>query len=104
MIVHVSRSGQSCFISYDLWPLNRPLLLPQFNLLHVGDKYRIGMYVCTSTDRDSPAIEDLRDWQEATQSPPKCMWVFNIPSGCRQAAKISQVSACPEENEVLLVP
>ena len=34
-----------------------------------------------------------------------CMqWKLTIPKGCRQAAKISQVSAHADEEEVLLVP
>ena len=31
-------------------------------------------------------------------------WKLTIPKGCRQAAKISQVSAHADEKEVLLVP
>ena len=32
------------------------------------------------------------------------VWKFHISAGCRQATKISQVSAHADENEVLLVP
>ena len=76
----------------------------QADSIQVGDKYRLGMYVATATRRS--AVDELREWQEGEMGGRelKYTWVFTIPKGCRQAAKISDVSAYADEDEVLLVP
>ena len=71
--------------------------------IQVGEKYRLGMYVATST-REA-AAEGLMGWQAGEMgSEVKYRWRFTIPKGCRQATKISDVSAYANEHEVLLVP
>ena len=78
----------------------------QAAVIDVGTKYRIGMYVATSTQRD--VIKQggkLLEWQQReTGDEHKFSWAFSIPAGCRQAALISEVSAHAGEHEVLLVP
>ena len=71
--------------------------------IQVGEKYRLGMYVATST-REA-AAEGLMGWQAREMgSEVKYRWRLTLPKGCRQAAKISGVSAYGDEHEVLLVP
>ena len=57
----------------------------QADPIQPGDKYRLGMYVATSTRKG--AISDLRDWQREEMGglEVKYTWVFTIPKGCRQA-------------------
>ena len=71
--------------------------------IHPGRKYRLGMFVATSTSE--AAAEGLMGWQAGEMgSEVKYRWRFTIPKGCRQATKISDVSAYANEHEVLLVP
>ena len=75
----------------------------QAKTLHSGEKYRLGMYVATSTRKR--ATGDLKEWQEGEMGgAAQYSWKFSIPSGCRQATKIDEVSAYGNEHEVLLVP
>lgn len=75
----------------------------QARLLFPGEKYRFGMYVCTTTRRS--ALGDLREWQTSEMgSTVQIVWEMEIPKGCRQASKIQAVSAHADESEVLLVP
>jgi hypothetical protein len=75
----------------------------QAEMLRVGKKYRLGMYVATSTRKR--AMGDLKEWQkEEMGGATKYSWQFTIPNGCRQATKIHEVSAYGDEHEVLLVP
>lgn len=61
------------------------------------------MYVATSTRKG--ATNDLVEWQAGEMGAEvKYRWRFSIPKGCRQAAKISDVSAYGDEHQVLLVP
>jgi hypothetical protein len=75
----------------------------QAKTLHSGEKYRLGMYVATSTRKS--ATSGLKEWQEGEMGgAAKYSWKFTIPNGCRQATKIDEVSAYGNEHEVLLVP
>ncbi len=75
----------------------------QADMLRVGEKYRLGMYVATSTRKS--ATSGLKEWQEGEMGgAAQYSWKFSIPSGCRQATKIDEVSAYGNEHEVLLVP
>ena len=65
----------------------------------LGNKYRIGMYVATTTRKGILHSDgDLRGWQEGEMgAEAKYSWKFTIPKGCRQAARISNVSAYAQE-------
>jgi hypothetical protein len=60
----------------------------QADMLRVGEKYRLGMYVATSTRKS--ATSGLKEWQEGEMGgATKYSWQFSIPNGCRQATKAS---------------
>ena len=67
-------------------------------LLLLGDKFRIGMYVGTTT-RKAVLRQggDLRKWWEGEMGEEAVYsWKFTIPRGCRQATRIQDVSAHKE--------
>eukprot|EP01043_Picozoa_sp_COSAG02_P012198 COSAG02_NODE_468_length_21758_cov_41.206796_8_plen_583_part_00 len=75
----------------------------QADALRVGEKYRLGMYVATSTRKC--ATGSLKEWQEREMGgSTRYSWQFTIPKGCHQATEIHEVSAYGDEHEVLLVP
>ena len=78
----------------------------QKRTINVGEKYCLGMYVATSTDKNIRSLDgELREWQEGESGAEvKYMWHFTIPEGCRQATKISQISAHADESAFMLVP
>ena len=75
----------------------------QARRLFPGEKFRFGMYVCTTTR--ARALSHLREWQaDEMGTSVQTAWEIEIPKGCRQASKIQAVSAHADESEVLLVP
>ena len=78
----------------------------QFKMLQVGERYRMCMYVATSTKRE--VTRGLQEWQEQEMGEAgeglRYSWQFTIPTGCRQATNIQKVSGYGNEHEVLLVP